>query len=276
MPGFRVFCSRIFNGLFHRRRLTWGASIDYLFMVIIGGSESLWGAPLGAALVVVLRDQFNDWIPRLTGRAGDFEALVFSLVVIVLLRRAPAGLLPLLTLAVPRGWRKRAGSGIAAVGPDEAAEQAGVPGVRTARGVICISGAAVDDPVEPGHDSRGEVRDGVTERVEGTRGQATELLAVEAVCRDFGGLAAVRDVDLNVRAGEIVALIGPNGAGKTTLFNLISGVLSPSSGHIRLFGAPAGHLPPRRVAALGVARTFQHVKLLPARGVLENIALGGH
>ena len=68
-----------------------GASIDYLFMVIIGGAEWLWGAPIGAVLVVVLRDQFNDWIPRLTGRAGDFEALVFSLVVIVLLQRAPAG-----------------------------------------------------------------------------------------------------------------------------------------------------------------------------------------
>ena len=74
-----------------------GASIDYLFMVIIGGAGSLWGAPLGAALVVVLRDQFNDWIPRITGRVGDFELLVFSLAVIVLLQRAPDGLLPLLT-----------------------------------------------------------------------------------------------------------------------------------------------------------------------------------
>jgi branched-chain amino acid transport system permease protein len=73
-----------------------GVSIDYLFMVIIGGAEFLWGAPVGAALVVVLRDQFNDWIPRITGRAGDFELLVFSLVVILLLQRAPAGLLPLL------------------------------------------------------------------------------------------------------------------------------------------------------------------------------------
>ena len=79
-----------------------------------------------------------------------------------------------------------------------------------------------------------------------------------------------------VHAGEIVALIGPNGAGKTTLFNVVSGVLPPSSGRIRLFGAPAGHLPPRRVAALGLARTFQHVKLLPDRSVLENIALGAH
>ncbi len=60
------------------------------------------------------------------------------------------------------------------------------------------------------------------------------------------------------------------------MFNLISGVLPPSSGRILLFGAPSGHLPPRRIAALGVARTFQHVKLLPARSVLENVALGAH
>jgi branched-chain amino acid transport system permease protein len=223
-----------------------GASIDYLFMVIIGGSESLWGAPLGATLVVVLRDQFNDWIPRITGRAGDFEALVFSLVVIVLLQRAPSGLLPLLARLRPFG---PTGGGLA---PD------GVPLVArdvrtTERGE---HGSVATDPAatEPG----------------------AELLSLEAVSRNFAGLTAARDVNFTVHANEIVALIGPNGAGKTTLFNLISGVLPPSSGRIRLFGAPAGHLPPRLVAALGVARTFQHVKLLPARGVLENIALGTH
>jgi branched-chain amino acid transport system permease protein len=107
-------------------------------------------------------------------------------------------------------------------------------------------------------------------------GRGEELLSLEAVSRNFDGLAAARDVSFAVHASEIVALIGPNGAGKTTLFNLISGVLPPSSGVIRLFGGPAGNLPPRRVAALGVARTFQHVKLLPERPVLENIALGTH
>jgi branched-chain amino acid transport system permease protein len=111
---------------------------------------------------------------------------------------------------------------------------------------------------------------------EDVTGPGEELLALRAVSRNFGGLAANRDVSFAVHAHEIVALIGPNGAGKTTLFNVISGVLPASSGHIRLFGAPAGHLPPRRVAALGLARTFQHVKLLPNRSVLENIALGGH
>ncbi len=209
-----------------------GASIDYLFMVIIGGAGSLWGAPVGAALVVVLRDQFNDWIPRLTGRVGDFELLVFSLVVIVLLQRAPDGLLPL----VARLKRRRP--------PQETAE----------------SDVPEEAPPTP----------------TSTATPGAELLAVEAISRNFGGLAANRDVSFAVHASEIVALIGPNGAGKTTLFNLVSGVIPPSSGRIRLFGAPAGHLPPRRVAALGLARTFQHVKLLPSRSVLENITLGTH
>jgi branched-chain amino acid transport system permease protein len=229
-----------------------GASIDYLFMVIIGGAESLWGAPLGAMLVVVLRDQFNDWIPRLTGRSGDFEALVFSLVVIVLLQRAPAGLLPLLAGLVSR-WK-----GTAVVAGD----------------VLAPAGAASPEAVtapaiDPGYETWAPP-------VSAKEHLATELLSLEKISRNFAGLAAARDVNFAVHAHEIVALIGPNGAGKTTLFNLISGVLPPSSGRIFLFGAPSEGLPPRRIAALGVARTFQHVKLLPARSVLENIALGAH
>ena len=201
-------------------------------MVIIGGAGSLWGAPLGATLVVVLRDQFNDWIPRITGRVGDFELLVFSLAVIVLLQRAPDGLLPLLTRLKQRR-------------PAQGEVEGDTPG---------------DAPPTP--------PDATTPGV--------ELLALESISRNFGGLAANRDVSFNVHASEIVALIGPNGAGKTTLFNVVSGVTPPTSGRIRLFGAPADHLPPRRVAALGLARTFQHVKLLPTRSVLENVALGAH
>jgi branched-chain amino acid transport system permease protein len=102
-----------------------------------------------------------------------------------------------------------------------------------------------------------------------------ELLAVDNVSRYFGGLAANRDVSFSVRAGEVVALIGPNGAGKTTLFNIISGVLPPSAGTVRLFGASA-QVRPHRIAAAGLARTFQHVRLLGRRSVLENIALGAH
>jgi branched-chain amino acid transport system permease protein len=258
-----------------------GASIDYLFMVIIGGADSLWGAPLGAILVVVLRDQFNDWIPRLTGRAGDFEALVFSLVVIVLLQRAPSGLLPLL---VRPGWRQQA----AGPSASDLLAATGEAGTETLSGTgingLNLTGAPRPEAVDPSGTrtiaaTPDTPRSGPADRhgIEpSTKGSATELLSLEDVSRNFAGLAAARDVNFAVHAQEIVALIGPNGAGKTTLFNLISGVLPPSSGRIRLFGSLSGHLPPRRIAALGVARTFQHVKLLPARSVLENVALGAH
>jgi len=211
-----------------------GASIDYLFMVIIGGAGSLWSAPLGAALVVVLRDQFNDWIPRLTGRTGDFELLVFALAVILLLQRAPAGLLPLL----------------ARLGRRPPPAPAAAPNAHFEAPL----------PAAPA----------------GAPKSGTELLALDAMSRRFGGLAANREVSFAVHEAEIVGLIGPNGAGKTTLFNVVSGVIAPSAGRVRLFGATAAHLPPRRIAALGLARTFQHVKLLPDRSVLENIALGAH
>jgi branched-chain amino acid transport system permease protein len=209
-------------------------SIDYLFMVIIGGAEWLWGALAGAVLVVVLRDQFNDWIPRITGRTGDFELLVFSMVVIVLLQRAPQGFLPMLA-RMPRRRPRRV-----ELATDALTDVMPVP--------VALG------PAVPG----------------------AELLALESVSRNFGGLAANRDVSFAVHASEIVALIGPNGAGKTTLFNVVSGVIPPSAGHVRLFGTVAEHLPPRRVAALGIARTFQHVKLLSNRSVLENIVLGTH
>ena len=101
-------------------------------------------------------------------------------------------------------------------------------------------------------------------------------MEVEGLCKHFGGLAANQDVSFSVRAGEIVALIGPNGAGKSTLFDIVSGQLAPTRGTVRLFGRTLGRLPARRIAALGLARTFQHVKLLAEESVRDNIALGAH
>ncbi len=102
------------------------------------------------------------------------------------------------------------------------------------------------------------------------------LLSVRKAVRRFGGLTAVNEVEFSVNAGEIVALIGPNGAGKSTTFNLITGVLPLTSGDIIFDGRPIGNAEPRDIAALGIARTFQHVKLVPTMSVLENAALGAH
>ncbi|WP_332824163.1 branched-chain amino acid ABC transporter ATP-binding protein/permease [Ramlibacter sp.] len=102
------------------------------------------------------------------------------------------------------------------------------------------------------------------------------LLQVQAVRKEFGGLVAVNDISFEIRAGDIVGLIGPNGAGKSTTFNLITGVLSLTSGQVRYRGEDIGGLPSRQIARRGISRTFQHVKMIPEMTVLENVALGGY
>jgi branched-chain amino acid transport system ATP-binding protein len=99
------------------------------------------------------------------------------------------------------------------------------------------------------------------------------MLELQRVTRRFGGQAAVLDVSLRVAAGSITGLIGPNGAGKSTLFNLVAGALAPTAGRILLDGRRLDGEPPHRVAARGVARTFQVPRPFPAMTVLENVML---
>jgi branched-chain amino acid transport system permease protein len=106
------------------------------------------------------------------------------------------------------------------------------------------------------------------------RGDARTLLSVRNATKRFGGLVAVNDVGFDVAAGQILALIGPNGAGKSTTFNLVTGVLKPTSGTITFDGKRIDDATPQAIAKLGVARTFQHVKLVPDMSVEENVALG--
>jgi branched-chain amino acid transport system ATP-binding protein len=100
------------------------------------------------------------------------------------------------------------------------------------------------------------------------------LLEGEGVTRFFGGLAAVSQVNFHVERGEVVGLIGPNGAGKTTLFNLISGALALKAGVIRFKDQQVSGLKPNRICKMGVARTFQSVKVFPKLPVWDNVLLG--
>jgi branched-chain amino acid transport system permease protein len=109
-----------------------------------------------------------------------------------------------------------------------------------------------------------------------TSGAPSVLLHIERARKQFGGVIAVNDVSFDVRDREIVALIGPNGAGKSTTFNLITGVLSASGGTVSVLGKRVGNAPPQEIVRLGIARTFQHVKLVPDMTVLENVAIGAH
>ena len=100
-----------------------------------------------------------------------------------------------------------------------------------------------------------------------------QVLQLKGLSKSFGGLAAVREVSLEISPGERKAVIGPNGAGKTTLFNLITGVFPSSSGSIVLFGKDVTRWAPHRRTALGMARTFQVTSLFPKLSVLENVLL---
>lgn len=102
------------------------------------------------------------------------------------------------------------------------------------------------------------------------------LLRIDGLGRQFGGLQAVGDVSFSLQEGAIKAVIGPNGAGKTTLFNLISGVLPPTSGEILFRGKAIHGLKPSRIASLGIARTFQNIKMFAGMTALENVMVGRH
>ena len=102
------------------------------------------------------------------------------------------------------------------------------------------------------------------------------LLEVRGLVRRFGGLNAVDGVDLDVNEGEILSVIGPNGAGKTTLFNIVTGLYVADEGSIRFDGHNLVGLQPNQICALGIARTFQTVRLFPAMTVLENTMVGQH
>lgn len=102
------------------------------------------------------------------------------------------------------------------------------------------------------------------------------MLELRGVRKAFGGLQAIRDFDLTIRAGEILSVIGPNGAGKTTLFNLITGLYRPDAGEIRFEGRSLIGLPPNRIVRLGIARTFQNIRLFGSLTVFENVLAARH
>ena len=202
--------------------------IEYLFMAVLGGVGQVWGAFLGAGVLKVVEDQLQTLLPKLMGTSGNFEIIVFGLVLIAVLKYAPDGLWTFVGRWLPT--------------PKRTKDWANAPKL-----------ARRDKPVA------GEL-----------------LLDVDRVRKAFGGLVAVNDVSFQIRAGNIVGLIGPNGAGKSTTFNLITGVLSLTSGQVRFRGQSVAGLPSRDIARRGVSRTFQPVKMIPEMTVLENVALGGY
>jgi len=102
------------------------------------------------------------------------------------------------------------------------------------------------------------------------------LLHAKNVTIRFGGLTAVSDLNVEIHPGELVGLIGPNGAGKTTIFNMLTGVYKPTEGEIRIGGTSTHGMKPYQITSLGVARTFQNIRLFKELTVLDNVKIGGH
>jgi len=142
-----------------------------------------------------------------------------------------------------------------------------IPAPPTSAATLAL---AADASRKQRHDDRGRLA-----RLTPADEEPPALEILDARCA-FGGLAALAGVNLTVHRGEVVGIIGPNGAGKTTLFNLITGVTRPSSGDIRVFGKSIVGLPSHRISALGVARTFQNIRLFEGQSVLENVLAGCH
>ena len=204
------------------------ASIDYLFMAVIGGSTEVWGAVTGAALLTFLREWIRDLLPKVMEQSGNFEIVVFGLIVVAMLHRTRDGLASYVARLIPHDTKR----------------------------MLPVTA----EPLP----TRGQPRYG------------EPLLELRGVSKWFGALAAVKELSFEMRAGEILGLIGPNGAGKSTVFNLMTGVLPAGDGQIVFRGERIEHLTGREIARRGVARTFQHVNILPAVSALENAAVGAH
>jgi ABC-type branched-subunit amino acid transport system ATPase component/ABC-type branched-subunit amino acid transport system permease subunit len=226
-----------YNGFVSPRDLSITMSAEAMLMVILGGAGTLWGALLGAVIIVTLRNllsvYFDDWI------------IVLGAFFIVAVLYAPDGVVGWFSDMVGRS-RKKA---------DQHTEAEAFAGADAG-----LDFAAVGNG-HPRQSVRRSSRSGLT------------ALETRKLSRNFGGIVAVKDVDMAVRPGGRVALLGPNGAGKTTLFHMISGALKPSSGSILLFGRPVTKVPPHKRARAGIGRTFQITNLFPRLSVHDHLRL---
>ena len=237
-------------------------SVAVLAIPVLGGLGSLSGA-VAAAVLLYVPAYFV--APHLVGLLGDFSRSVGfvlflgGLAQVMTVKSLPAGLAGVAQDAWQR-WLNRKAARTALVEPDT--------GHPTDRGLSGAGGHETVTPLPPPALWARQV-----DRLIGTPtvGLAGVPLAVDDIALSFGGVKALDGATLQVHPGEIVGLIGPNGAGKTTLMNVVSGVLGPDSGSVKLSGHEVVDLPPDLRSAFGLARSFQHAALFGGLTVTETI-----
>ena len=179
-------------------------------------------------------------VPEILREYAQYRFTIFGLGLTLMMLVRPGGLWPVRVRAAVPSDVPDAGAGATPVRP--------TPRVETLAGALTAPAVASGDA----------------------------LLAVDGVSKSFGGLRAVNNVSFDVARGQLFSVIGPNGAGKTTLFNLITGVYPLTAGTIRFGGRAIQGLPPHEVTALGIARTYQNIRLFRGMTVLDNVLVGTH
>jgi branched-chain amino acid transport system permease protein len=245
-------------GTFHVAKLTtatpdmcqFTVSTIILVMVVLGGMGSIPGVALGALLLTVFQGlvlgSLSQWAHVLGNFTGigplktidltQANQLIYGVVLVLMMLYRRQGLIP-------------ARRSVGALSVVEQSAQAGRGGFKPTFRI-----ADPDRSVKAGE----------------------PLLHVQGLVKRFGGLLAADHIDLVVYPGEVVSVIGPNGSGKTTLFNMLTGLVRPDGGSAMYHGVSITGLPPHKIAALGITRTFQNLRLFNNLSVLENILIGQH
>ena len=243
------------------------AAIVPIIMMLIGGGGSIWGGLVGAILMT--------WLSNTLSSTQQWSGVIYAVIMILLLLFLPMGITGLFTkrrlVSVRNAFRRQ--SRAETIECATVAEADGSTGACETQVALPVY---VPEHTRPGLDdgAPGALFADLERNAAGARDE--ELLRIEDVSVDFGGLRAVNEVSMAVRTGQIVALIGPNGAGKTTLFNVVSRLQRASGGRVWLGGEDITELSPANSARLGMARTFQNLRIFENMDVLENVLVGCH
>ena len=225
-------------------------SVTLLLMVVLGGLGTVWGAVIGAVAVEALDEGMRSFIPRLIpGASGEVQLLGFGIVLVLLVVLLPGGLAQLWARLTHRRGTAEASPVVPRAEHDANDAAMGYGGHEALSRLL-----AQADVMELG----------------------SPLLSIRGLTMRYGGVTALGDIDLDVRAGEILALIGPNGAGKTTAFNIITGVLEPTAGTVTLRARQVQGRRPHVIAKLGATRTFQNLQIFGSTTVLGNVKVARH
>jgi branched-chain amino acid transport system permease protein len=245
-------------GTFHVAKLTtatpdmfqFTVSTIILVMVVLGGMGSIAGVAIGALILTIFQaivlGGLNTWAHALGNTIGNVwlqrldvtqaNQLIYGVVLVLMMLYRRQGLIP-------------ARRSVGALSVTEQSAMATRGGFKPTFTI-----AEADTTLQPGQ----------------------PLLQVKGLFKKFGGLVAADEIDLVVYPGEIVSVIGPNGSGKTTLFNMLTGLVRADRGTVTFRGKDITRLPPHRIAALGITRTFQNLRLFNNLSVLENVLIGQH